>query len=315
MLNQQRGQARKDARDAQKEAREERALAVQERNAAAQGRRIDAEIAAMSGKSAGYRTLSTPEERAAAGVPADYKGVVQLGPDNKVYMPGKAATEVNLTQNAESASSKKLGEKVGEIFGGMYDEGVQAGDEIAQIGRLRGLLQKGQGLGAGLNAWAARSGIKLSDNADAAQAADAMINYMIPRQRVPGSGTSSDRDMAAFRASLPTLTGTPEGNELILNTMQGLADSKRARGDIAARVAAGELTPAQGLEEIKKLPNPFDQFRAMEDTIKKNSAPPPKTTVSQPQQQGGRYQEGQTAHNPATGETVIFRNGRWEPLA
>ena len=176
---------------------------------------------------------------------------------------GRPSTSVNIDQKAQGALEKTLGEQVGKTFGTMYEEGAQAGQDLYQIARLRDLLQQsGSGLAPALTNVAASFGLNLGEGADAGQAAKAIISYLTPRMRVPGTGASSDRDVSLFQQALPSLLNTPQGNQLILQTMQGLAEYKRAQGDIAGQVVMGEMDPREAAKAIRALPDPFAQFKA-----------------------------------------------------
>ncbi|MFG1340367.1 hypothetical protein [Xanthobacter autotrophicus] len=176
---------------------------------------------------------------------------------------GKPSTSVNIDQKAQGALEKTFGEQMGKTFGSMYEEGVQANQDLAQIDRLRGFLgQSGSGLGPALTNVAAGFGINLGDGAGPGQAASAIISYLTPRQRVTGSGSSSDRDLAMFKGALASMMNTPEGNNLIIDTMQGLAEHKRAMGDIAGMVAMQEIDPKEAIARIRALPDPYAKFKA-----------------------------------------------------
>ncbi|CAH1677777.1 phage tail tip lysozyme [Chelatococcus sp.] len=138
MLNQQRGQARKDARDAQKEARDERQLAMQEqhykgqadradaaalldarrldlqeKNYDAQGRKIDAEIEALKNKTptapAGYRW--GPDGRALEAIPGGPQDPKVKGANEP--LPGEIATRFGLA-NEFFKRFPTLDTKIGE---------------------------------------------------------------------------------------------------------------------------------------------------------------------------------------------------------
>lgn len=53
--------------------------------------------------------------------------------------------------------------------------------------------------------------------------------YLVPRMRVPGSGASSDRDLAEFKASLPGLSKSPQANLIIGASMLQLQDHNATR--------------------------------------------------------------------------------------
>lgn len=176
---------------------------------------------------------------------------------------GRPSTSVNIDQKAQGALEKTLGESVGKAFGTMFEEGTQAGADLGQIERLRGLLANSPGgVDAGLTNLAAGFGIELGEGASEVQAANAIINYLTPRQRVPGTGASSDKDVAMFKAALPSVMNLPGGNSLIMDTMQGMAEHKRAMGDIAGAVVMGEMDPKEAVKAIRSLPDPFEKFKA-----------------------------------------------------
>jgi len=202
----------------------------------------------------------------------------------------KKAGAVTIDQRAESALSKKLGEGIGKVFSGFIEEGTQASEDIAQLNRLEQLLSSSPGGLTG--AWqrlAGQYGLNIEGASDA-QAAEAIISYLTPRMRVPGSGATSDREVSMFKQSLPTLMGTPEGNKTILDTMRGLATMKQARADIAMRLATGEIDPQKAMEALKSIPSPFpsmgDDSQAQQSPSAQGMTAPPDATQMPPPPQG-----------------------------
>jgi len=94
------------------------------------------------------------------------------------------------------------------------------------------------------------------------QAAEALINQLVPAQRPPGSGTMSDRDVALFKSSLPRLINTPEGNRKIIQTMIAMNDYLIREGELADAVIDGAITREQYREQIRALGNPLTEFSA-----------------------------------------------------
>lgn len=94
------------------------------------------------------------------------------------------------------------------------------------------------------------------------QAAEALINQLVPAQRPPGSGTMSDRDVAMFKSSLPRLINTPEGNRKIIQTMIAMNDYLIREGELADAVIDGAITREQYREQIRALGNPLAEFSA-----------------------------------------------------
>ena len=89
------------------------------------------------------------------------------------------------------------------------------------------------------------------------QAAQAVISSLVPEQRPPGSGPMSDADLIEFKASLPRIINQPGGNELILNTLRGIARYDIEAGEIAAAVASREITQAEARKRLSELENPL----------------------------------------------------------
>jgi hypothetical protein len=61
------------------------------------------------------------------------------------------------------------------------------------------------------------------------------------------------------------LNKTPGGNTLIFDTMEGLANNKLARADVAGRVISGQISRADGVKETLELQH---QAKALSDKVK-----------------------------------------------
>lgn len=180
---------------------------------------------------------------------------------------GKQADQTNITVNNGEGSKfyDKLDEGQATTFNGLSETGVQARSKMAQIDRLEGLLAQAQTGGfAMIKQAAGEYGInteKLSD----IQAAQALINELVPQQRQPGSGPMSDADLALFKQSLPRILNQPGGNQLIVNTMRGITQYQIQMGEIADAVADRRIEPAEAREQIRNLPNPLASITAQEN--------------------------------------------------
>jgi hypothetical protein len=176
--------------------------------------------------------------------------------DYKVALKEGGEEQTELQKQLEKGSAK--------VFNDMAEKGVEAGDKRAIIGRLGSLLeQSGTGAGITFTNWVRENtGIKLGPKADVAEAANAMVAQLTPQMRVPGSGATSDMEMKTFARSIPNLMSTEDGKRIMVETLGGMYEALQLRGDIAQRVQIGELTPKQGYAEIKKLPDPFQSFKA-----------------------------------------------------
>lgn len=174
----------------------------------------------------------------------------------------KKAGATSITNNVGEGDKfyENLDKKNAEMFSALSDEGVRARSKAAQIDRLDGLLQNApQGIGAMLKQAAGEYGINTEGLSDI-QAAQALINELVPQQRQPGSGPMSDADLALFKQSLPRLINQPGGNQTIINTMRGITEYQVKMGEIADAVADRTMTPQQGRAAIRNLQNPLANF-------------------------------------------------------
>jgi len=172
---------------------------------------------------------------------------------------GKAETNINVGEGNKFYETLDAGNA--KIFSGLSEAGVTGQSKLAQIDRLEGLLNSApQGAAAVLKQAAGEYGINTEGLSDI-QAAQALINELVPQQRQPGSGPMSDADLALFKQSLPRLVNQPGGNKQILDTMRGITQYQIEMGQIADAVADRAMTPAQAREAIRSLPNPLAQLR------------------------------------------------------
>ncbi|MBO9099441.1 transglycosylase SLT domain-containing protein [Rhizobium sp. K1/93] len=196
-----------------------------------------------------YQEFQLAQQNGFAGSYADWE---------KVKQPGVTVNNVP----GENSTAKSAGEGLGKIFSTIFDGGQAAKQDKAQIGMLRSsLAQSPTGVLGALASTASDYGINVGPNADQVQVAKAVIAKMVPAQRVPGSGTTSDRDLAQFQAALPRLSGTTAGNATILDTLDALADFKSAQSDIVTRFYAGELDQKGAVKELQSLPDPYSAYK------------------------------------------------------
>ncbi len=187
-----------------------------------------------------------------------------LGPleyEQALRRSGATTSNVNIDQKTEGAFDKKLAEQQAETFNNLMTDGMNARSDLAVIGELGGLLQGQGGTLTGLAGNLAKYGIG-GEGMDDVQAAQALINKLVPSMRQPGSGSMSDRDVELFSRSLPSLWNSPGGNAKILGVMNGLANYRVAQGDIASKAANGEITRQEAVKMLRELPNPLAEFTA-----------------------------------------------------
>ncbi len=137
----------------------------------------------------------------------------------------------------------------------------QAAQRAAQdVKRLDTLLSKIETGGAAAFKQAAGNfGIK-TEGLDEIQAAQAIINKLVPAQRPPGSGTMSDADLALYKESLPRIINQPGANREIIRSMKEINEYLIKEGEIAAEVTSGKITPEEGTRRMFALGNPIQDF-------------------------------------------------------
>jgi flagellar protein FlgJ len=108
----------------------------------------------------------------------------------------------------------------------------------------------------------------------ALQAAEALINKLVPAQRSPGSGPMSDRDVALYKSSLPSLWNSPGGNVILLDTMEALANYKAQQAEVAMAVSNRIMTPQEGVKSLMALPDPLAAFKEWKKTQGKGGGSP-----------------------------------------
>jgi len=178
--------------------------------------------------------------------------------------PGGPETVVNNNLGGSDKFQETLDVEAAKTFNTLMNEGQQAQVAGAKLGQLEALLGPGgapQGAAGAFTAMAANLGLPV-EGANEVQAAEALINQLVPQQRPAGSGTMSDADLALFKASLPKIMNQPGGNQLILQTMRAINEYTVKQGEIATAVATGRMSPADGRNALYALPNPLAQSAA-----------------------------------------------------
>lgn len=180
-----------------------------------------------------------------------------------------SATRVNQSVDQRGATAEETARANARAarFTTMANDADQAQQDLYVAERLSqaiNLVEPGARTAA-LEAIRQRFGVSLDPNADNVQALDSLINYLGPRMRVPGSGATSDYEGRQFMAALPSLRGTPGGNELIAQTVGGLIRHRLDRANIAIDYQNGEIDAAEATRRIRALPNPFETFRRWQE--------------------------------------------------
>jgi hypothetical protein len=279
----------------------------------------------------------TSEQKNLAAINRDRKaqGLPEYRLDEwKLMQAREARSQVNVDMKGETKLAEENSKALGARFKSLAEEGEKAIDDKALIEQLRALSGQIQTGGAAvLVQKAAEFGIKLP-GASQVEAYSALIDKLTPQQRLPGSGATSDFDARMFKASLPRLINTPEGNRIIIDTMDTLAENRLRRGEIAGLAQLGEanggLAPREAFRQLNELQK---EAKRLSDSLSKAArgsgaqAPAPAAVqpspaqapqAAPPQQQAPQQQfrDGQTATNPQNGQKIIFdgKTGQWVPM-
>ena len=139
----------------------------------------------------------------------------------------------------------------------VFQAGATAQSSLAKIERLADLLSRTPtGGAANVRVIAGDFGIE-TEGLDDLQAARALINQLVPAQRPAGSGPMSDADLELFKQSLPRIINTPRGNEVILETMRGIARYDAMGAKIVQDYRAGKIDKNTAFQMLLDRPDPF----------------------------------------------------------
>lgn len=204
-----------------------------------------------------FTTITGPQ---AQQLGLDPNKAYNVGPDGKVTPIAESGVTVNV--GGGEKFDEKLAELDAKAIGDVDTAGRQAIRNLGRINQLDELLKASpSGIDAAIRQRAGEWGIK-TEGLDTLQAAQAAINSLVPEQRPAGSGPMSDADLDLFKQSLPRTINQPGGNELIINTMRGIAQYDAQGADIIQRLRARQISREGAFRELNERKNPLDGFKA-----------------------------------------------------
>lgn len=211
----------------------------------------------------------------------------QMDPNGSVPVsvttPVQDSPLVQVNTGANNDFFTGLSNTEGEIYSGLLTAGSNASRNLAQVNQLEGLLSNSkQGLEGAATQLAGELGFDLG-GASGVQAAQALINQMVPAQRQPGSGPMSDADLNLFKQSIPRIINQPGGNELIIQTIKDINTYDMQLAQIVQEgMALAEQTTnpseraqirQQMRDAINGLQNPVTPLKQRLDTMPQNANP------------------------------------------
>ena len=212
--------------------------------------------------------FATQRFREAPGVVGEFQaakasGEIPAGTTLPQYIEMKRPPGTTVNVGGKPSPFQEASEKKqAEVFSGIQESGLAAQRSAKDINKLGNLLTKVDTGGvAAFKQAAGNLGIK-TEGLDDIQAAQAIINKLVPAQRPPGSGTMSDADLALYKESLPRLINQPGANREIVRSMKEINQYLVKEGQIAADVLDGKMTPSEGRQKLIELGNPVEDFFA-----------------------------------------------------
>lgn len=198
------------------------------------------------------------DQKKQLGLPVDTS--LQISSTGKISEIVKAPLVKNIIGGEESAFVKKAQEEAAKGFSDLKLSGQVARRSLNDINRLESLLEGTEtGLGASLKLYAGNLGIPVKGLSEL-QAAEALINKLVPQQRPPNSGTMSDADLDLYKRSVVRIINQPGANKIIIQSSKDINNYLIKEGEIAAQVLNGKITREEADNRLASLGNPVQDF-------------------------------------------------------
>jgi hypothetical protein len=165
-------------------------------------------------------------------------GLYNVKADGTITKVGGNGVNINLGDSGAGDLQNERIRSTVKRYTSMQEQAQSARFTSSQVSLLGDLLSETDtGLATGIKQ-KLYEGLGLDLRSDTQVAAQAMLSKLVPAQREKGSGPMSDLDLDEFKNSLPSLKTTPEGNALIVETLQAIAAYQIKMGDIVDDVYA-----------------------------------------------------------------------------
>ena len=215
-----------------------------------------------------FEATKPVEPKAAPGDVGAYEAALQRGfiPPGTTFeqfvamRKPPAAVATAISGGKQDTFGEEVQKAQAKDFVAIERSGREAIGKSRDINRLDTLLSRIETGGAAAFKQAAGNFGINTEGLNDIQAAQAIINKLVPAQRPPGSGTMSDADLALYKESLPRIINQPGANQEIIRSMREINDYLIEEGKIAAEVTAGRMTREDGIRRIFALGNPVQDF-------------------------------------------------------
>lgn len=204
-----------------------------------------------------FRPMSADEKKQ-AGLPLDRP--YQISTSGKIQDIGTGPLVKNVVGGESDPFIKEGKKEQAKAFGEIANSGRTAQRSLQDINRLESLLEKSPtGLGASAKLFAGNFGINTKGLSEL-QAAEALINKLVPQQRPPGSGTMSDADLELYKRSVVRIINQPGANKLIIESAKSINNYLIEEAKIANLALNGKISTDEAQERFAKLGNPVQDF-------------------------------------------------------
>lgn len=224
---------------------------------------LPADLRASAAKA--FEVTAPPKTERAPGdvgefIAATAAGLVPPGTTLMQYRESKRTPGTTVNIGGENEFRKGVAKEESKDWVAIKRSGLQAQRDSRDINRLDTLLSKiDTGGAAAFKQTAGNFGIN-TEGLNEIQAAQAIINKLVPAQRPSGSGPMSDADLELFKQSLPRIINQPGANKEIIRGMKEINDYLVEEGKIAAEVTAGRISAEEGTRRMFALGNPIQDF-------------------------------------------------------
>jgi hypothetical protein len=166
----------------------------------------------------------------------------QFGSNPSVKPVTLAQTPANKVGVSQSTLEKSQQEATGKDFAengkNIINIGMTARSNLSKLDRMDYLLSKVGPTGnfkpyiKELQSFAASFGVNVSESTGFAEGAVMLALGMAGELKKPGSGTTTDKDFDTFVEQIPSISRTPGGNKIILETLRGYAKRDKEISDL-----------------------------------------------------------------------------------